>query len=311
MAQLHADELAIDISLVERLIASQLPHYKSERLSELATTGSTNRLFRLGQDMLVRLPRQPGQGQAIKKEEIWTSRFRSQLPVLIPEIRFIGEPEHAYSESWSVVTWIDGEHPQTAKEAGIDEQRQLATDLARVIRAIREQKVPRNIDESLRWYRGGALKDFDTAVRKALKKCEEIVDLDLDLALAAEVWDQAMTMPRAQVAQTDCWYHADLVAENLLVSEGSLHAVLDWGVMGVGDPAVDLHGAWELLGTEARALFRRKLGVEQEDWACARAWALGIAVTCFSYYWQTMPKRCAQRLIMAQSVLDEALNEPI
>ena len=308
MTRLHANELEIDIGLVRRLIDTQMPKHAHKPLRALKTSGSTNRLFWLGDDMLVRLPRQPGGGDAVVKEARWVSKLTVEIGdvgICVPEVIYVGTPDFGFSESWSVMAWLAGDHPSTWLHSSMEAQTALAKDLANVIKILRHQPLPDKIDPTLLWYRGSALSEFNAATLGAIETCRDIPGFPLDLDLVADVWRQAMDLPRSHVAATDAWYHADLVAENLLVRDGRLHAVLDWGVMGVGDPTVDLHGAWELFGADARAVFQAELSVSEEDWFCGRAWALGIALSCFAYYWDTMPERCADRLIMARAVLDD------
>lgn len=102
------------------------------------------------------------------------------------------------------------------------------------------------------------------------------------------------------------WVHGDLLAENLLLSESRLTAVLDFGGLCVGDPTVDLVVGWEVLDPSGRELFRSTLDVDEVTWLRGRAWALAIAVVTFPYYWHTMPKRRAARLAMAHAVVDDA-----
>ena len=119
-----------------------------------------------------------------------------------------------------------------------------------------------------------------------------------------------MTLPDPPIGSEPRWIHTDLVAENLLLADGRLAAVLDFGALALGHPSVDLIAAWELFDTGDRAIFRSALGVEAIDWARGRAWAFAIAVSTFSYYWHTMPARCAHRLVMAAAVLDDYARNP-
>jgi aminoglycoside phosphotransferase (APT) family kinase protein len=109
--RLHVDELQIDEDVVRRLVADQLPEYSGASVRRLAASGSSNALFRLGDDLLVRLPRQPGGSATLLKEARWLPQLRDSLPVAVPEVIAVGEPGQGYPEHWSVVRWIDGEHP--------------------------------------------------------------------------------------------------------------------------------------------------------------------------------------------------------
>lgn len=310
--RLHDDEISIETDLVRRLVDAQFPQYASMPLRRLDNTGSTNALFRLGADLLVRLPRQPGGSVAIDKEERWLPEIGQELPVAVPEIMAVGEPAFEFGERWSILRWLDGD---LATACALDapptlDRSTLATDLADVILALRAIKVPGAAinDPALRAYRGRPLAEFDEQMRFNIEQCRSLADLDLDLDAALAIWEQALKLPGASASSTDRWYHGDLVAENLLLAEGRLSAVLDFGGLGVGDPTIDLHGAWELLDPCALKLFRTRLGVDEAEWLRGRAWALGIALGTFPYYWSTMPGRREDRLVMAQSVLADEIE---
>ncbi|MEI7054597.1 aminoglycoside phosphotransferase family protein [Nocardioides sp. CCNWLW239] len=297
-AAMHDDELMIDDDLVRSLLRRDLPAYADLPLHPLDSTGSTNRLFWLGTEHLVRLPRQPGGSAAITQEARWLPELAANLPVATPEVLTVGESGFGYPERWSVVRWLDGDKP------GPGAGDVTAADLAAVVAGLRRSKVPQEAlaDPELRWYRGRPITDFAADFQSCMQQCRELAELDLDLDAVASLWDQAMTLPPVEPEQH--WLHGDLLAENLLAHDGRLVAVLDFGALSVGDPTVDLICAWELLDAPGRDEFRRLLGLDDATWLRARAWALFIAVMTFPYYWKTMPVRCADRLVMARAVLN-------
>lgn len=308
--RLHDDEISIDLQLVRTLIDTQFPHFAQLELRRLDETGSTNALFRLGNDLLVRLPLQPGGGDDLETEQRWSDTFRSRMPLAIPRTVAIGRPGNGYPEQWSILGWLPGERP-TVYEVGQPPESQrsrLAAELAEVILAIRGTRLTDEDrrDPQLRGYRGRSLAEFDRAVRGYLADCRAIPEIDLDLELALRVWQESLQLPGAGQPGEDQWYHGDLVAENLLIDRGRLSAVIDFKVF-IGDPTIDLHGAWELFDPPARAVFRERLAVDDAAWLRGRAWALGIALGTFSYYWHTLPSRCSDRLAMARNVLADAL----
>lgn len=305
-APLHEDELAIDEVLVRSLVDRLSPAYVPLPLSRLDTSGSSNALFRLGDQLLVRLPRQPGGTETIEKEQRWLPCVARSLPVAVPEVVAVGEPGYGYPERWSVVRWLDGDVPGVPRP-GEEPRRTLARDLAAVVTALRALPVPdeARADPALRWYRGDPLATLDDDVRRLLRECRDLDDLDLDLDACAALWDEAVALPDAGSLAEPKWLHADLVAENLLVRDGRLAAVLDFGALCVGDPTVDLVVAWELLDPLARSEFRAAVDVDDVTWQRARAWALALSVMTFPYYRTTMPDRCATRLLMARAVLDD------
>lgn len=310
MERLHDDEIEIGSDLVRKLVDGQFAGYQALPLTRLGASGSTNLLFRLGDDLLVRLPRQPGGSVAIDKEQRWLPEIGRHLPVAVPEVVEVGEPAFGFGERWSVVRWLEGELPVACSpdDPPTAARLRLGADLADVIAALRAANIPDDarVDSALRGYRGRALVEFDSQTRKNIDKCRSIEGLDLDLDAALGVWNRALEAPGAHQQISDRWYHGDLVAENLLLTNGRLSGVLDFGGLAVGDPTIDLHGAWEVLDAPARKAFRSRLEVDDAEWQRGRAWALAIALGCFTYYWDTMAGRRRDRLVMARSVLADA-----
>ena len=302
MPRLHADELAVDAGLVRRLVDDAFPQYSAHALEPARESGSSNALFRLGDDLVVRLPRQPGGGATIDKEERWLPFVDTHLTVAVPEVVGVGEPALGYSERWAITRWLPGTAPAVPPTAA-GSREPLARDLARFLTELRAIPVPSDAstDESLSWYRGLPLPELDGDFRDTVNDCRHL-DLDLDLDDVLRVWDEAAEGSRT-AASAPTWYHGDLLAENLLLRDRHLAAVLDFGGLAIGDPTVDLAVAWEVLDAEGRTELRRALDLDDATWAASRGWALLIALITFPYYGATMPRRCADRLVMAQAAL--------
>ncbi len=311
-APLHDNELTVDLPLIRALIDQQLPQYTHLPLVPLAASGSSNLLFRLGEELLVRLPRQPGGSGGLHIEQHWASLLQPFLPVRIPQVEVIAKPTEKFPESWSVVRWLEGRTVGNATSSGMPplQRTQLARDLADALTALRAIAVSPQAAAApeLKHYRGNTLKSFDQVMRNNIEACRSLPELDLNLDAALKLWEKALLLPGADMRSTSRWYHSDLVAENLLSQDGRLVAILDFGGLGIGDPTIDLHGAWELFNTKDRHLFRERLGVDDAQWQRGRAWALAIALGCFSYYWNKMPERIADRLVMAKAALDDDLE---
>lgn len=308
MSPLHSDELSIDLTLVRRLVDTAFPEYAGHDLTPTRDSGSSNALFRLGKDMLVRLPRQPGGGATIAKETRWLPFVGSRITFAVPRVIGIGEPDLGYSERWAITHWLDGASATPPLPgSGNSASAGLAKDLAQFVTELRAMEVPPEAadDEALEWYRGLPLVSLDDDFRDAAAECRAL-DLAIDMDEALRVWDRAVEASFAADA-TVGWYHGDLLAENLLLNDaGRLTAVLDFGGLAIGNPTVDLIVAWEVLDEEGRREFRRALDVDDATWTASRGWALLIAMITLPYYGGTMPRRCTDRLAMARAAIATA-----
>ena len=306
---LHSDEIPIDAELVRLLVSRVMPAYADAPVRRLASSGSTNALFRLGEELLVRLPRQPGGSEAISKEAKWLPVLGPLLPVPVPQVVAVFDPDCGYPERWSVVRWIDGAHPVVVDpDTPVDPRREeLAKNLATFLDALSQVEIPTVAvnNPDLQSYRGEPLATMDQGTRENIERCRCLGDFGFDLDAAEQMWVDAMKLPGAADRTTPRCYHSDLAAENLLVRDGALTAVLDFGGLSVGDPTVDLVVAWEVLDPPARELFRRQIGVDEASWLRGRAWALSLTLMIW-YYWTTMPDRRARCMAVGRNVLADA-----
>jgi aminoglycoside phosphotransferase (APT) family kinase protein len=308
----HDDELAVDARLVRDLVRHSMPEYADLPLTRLPETGSSNIHYRLGDELLIRLPRQPGGSSTIAKEARWLPHLQRVLPVQVPEIVAVCDPAVGYPESWSVLRWIDGDSlsaPANTRSLDAEASRALGKDLASIVLAFGEASVPSEArsDVHLRWYRGEPLKTRDADTRDAIDQCRRIAGLSVDFDAVVDVWDSAMGLPDQDSSSTnEHWYHGDLVGENLLTRDSKVFALLDFGGLAVGLPTVDLIAGWDVLDGPGREAFREALGVSDVEWLRGRAWALALAVMTFPYYWVTMPERCRSKLATLEAVLADA-----
>ncbi|GAA3080552.1 aminoglycoside phosphotransferase family protein [Streptomyces olivoverticillatus] len=235
---MHPGLHPIDDDLVRRLIAGQFPQWAGLAVERFPSGGTVNAVYRLGDGMVVRLPLMEGGAKDVPTEQEWLPRLAPRLPVAIPEVLGAGEPAEGYPWPWSVYRWLAGENP----EAGaLNEPVLLAEDLAGYVAAMRSITLP-GAPEA---YRGGPVASLDAATRAAIEELRGIPQEGVDCDAVAAVWEDALRAPGWDGPLV--WLHADLMPGNLLVDGGRLTSVIDFGCMGVGDPACDLFPAWNLL----------------------------------------------------------------
>lgn len=272
--KMHDDELHIDADLVERLVGQQFPRWAGLPVRRVASAGTENAMFRLGDDMVVRLPRRPDGARQIEKEHRWMPQLAPQLPLAVPEPLAKGAPGAGYGLAWGVYRWLEGDD---AYDTPLVELADAAVELGRFIRALRQVDATGGPMS----YRGGPVgADGDSDVRDAIRDLG--ADGVLDAELATEVWESVLRLPQWDAAPV--WLHSDLLPGNLLTSSGRLSAVIDFGALGVGDPAVDVMAAWTVFDAETRDAFRDAVEVDDATWARGRGWALCFGLTADHYY---------------------------
>ena len=301
-AKMHADEADIDTALVGRLLKTQFPAWSTLPIRPVRSAGTDNAIYRLGADMAVRMPRIPGAVAQVAKEQRWLSALAPSLPLPIPLPLAMGEPGAGYPWEWSVYRWLPGDTPTPDN---VDDRHRLATDLARFISAL--HGIDTGSQERaglLASYRGEPLSLRDDATRTAIAECVGMLDADR----VTDAWDVALDVP--VWVGPPVWVHGDIQPGNLLVERGRLSAVIDFGGLTIGDPAVDLIVAWNLLSAETRETFRHHMGVDDATWARGRGWALSIGLVALPYYVETNPVLAAvSRYQIGEVLADHARGD--
>ncbi len=263
------EKLKITKDLVSRLIASQFPQWKDLSIEQVLPGGWDNRIFRLGKNMLVRLPSSADYADKVKKEQYWLPKLAPLLPIAIPEPMAMGNPELGYPFHWSVYKWLEGE--TLANYENID-QINLANDLADFLISLHSIDTTGGPEAGKHnFYRGGSLSIYDSETRQAIKLLNGKIDNDI----ATKIWNDAL---KTTWNKPSVWVHGDISAGNLLVQNGQLSAVIDFGGLAIGDPACDLAIAWTFFNNDARSIFKNKLQLDEATWSRGRAWALWKAL---------------------------------
>ena len=282
------DGARIDATLVRTLVAEQFPAWRDLAVCPVEPGGNDHRIFRLGDDLSVRLPSAPGYVPQVRKEQAWLPRLAPLLPLPVPAVVGVGQPSSHFPAPWSVYGWLDGE---PAASVDVQDAVRLAEDLAAFLVALRAVDSTGGPGPGLHSaYRGGPLAHWDDEMGSLLRRVH-----GRERDQAAGLWRDALA---AAFTGTPQWFHGDVSTNNLLVRDGTLAAVLDFGCSGVGDPACDTVLLWTRLRGRAREAYRDGLELDQAAWARGRGWALWKALIMLT----NTPHGQAQ---LARHVLDE------
>ncbi len=277
---------AIDAALVRRLVDTQFPQWAGLPLELLDPAGSDHVIYRLGEELSVRLPRHSGAIGQARKEAEWLPRLAPRLPLAVPVPVAVGEPGFGYPWPWAVSRWLDGE---VATVDALADSSEAAVELAAFLLALQrfepEDMCAPAVREDLT---AGPLAVRDRATRAAIAE----VGGAFDGAAMTGLWDAALSAPGWDRAPV--WFHGDFHTGNLLTVDGRLNAVIDFGGLGIGDPACDLMIAFTLLSAGPRAAFRAALGVDDATWLRGRGWALATGLNAYTHYAAVNPRVAAQ-----------------
>lgn len=273
-AQMHRDEVRTDAALVRRLIAGQFPQWGDRPVTPVPSGGTDNAIYRLGDELTVRLPRIESAVKQVEFEHEWLPVLAKHLPVAVPQPCAVGRPADGYPWPWAVHRWVDGEHPT---EGNTDPQG-FAADLGELVAGLRRADTA----GARTGYRSGPLSGRDAYLREWTEAARGMVDTDAVLA----IWEDALAAPVWDGPPV--WTHGDLLAGNVLVRDGRLRGLIDFGAAGVGDPACDAMAAWTLLDSDSRDVFRETAGFDDATWARGKGWALTF-ISALTYYRETNP----------------------
>jgi aminoglycoside phosphotransferase (APT) family kinase protein len=261
--------MELDASVARRLVDSQFPQWSGLPITGVEHDGHDNRTFRLGSELSVRLPSGDWYAQQVAKEQRWLPVLAPQLPLPIPVPVAEGEPDPWFPYPWSVYRWLDGE---LAAHAGIDDMTGFASALARFLDALCRADATGGPEPGRHnFFRGGPLATYADETHEAIAALGSEIPRDA----VERVWEDAMS---TSWERDPVWLHGDVAVGNLLVRDGRLAAVLDFGSSGVGDPACDTVIAWTFFSGASRARFRAGYVADAGTWSRGRGWCLWKAL---------------------------------
>ncbi|WP_152395952.1 aminoglycoside phosphotransferase family protein [Paenibacillus guangzhouensis] len=288
--------LNIDVSIVARLIEEQFPEWSALEIRPVQVSGHDNRTFHLGEHMSVRLPSAAGYVAQVEKEHRWLPILSKQLSLPISQPVAMGRPNDEYPWPWSINKWLEGEALLLSHVEDLD---QLARDLGAFLMELQSVDATEGPPAGVHnFHRGGSLSVYDEDSRTAIANNIETFDAEVLQA----IWSQALA---SAWRSEPVWVHGDVAPGNLLVQEGKLCAVIDFGVLGVGDPACDAAMAWTFFDASSREIFKQALYMDEETWDRARGWALWKALITYDGSKDTDKARAEEAYYVIQTVMDE------
>lgn len=296
--KMHAHEVDIDAALVARLVAASFPQWAHLAIEPVHSSGTDHAMYRLGDDLAARLPRIVGATTQGAKEHRWLPLLAHELPLDVPLPVGRGEPADGYPWQWSVCRWLDGDTATVEQLAGSSDAAAALAGFVTALQRVDATGGPSPGDHNVN--RGVPLAVRDAATRDVIAALADQLDAD---ALTA-AWDAAVRAPEWDGPPV--WIHGDLQPTNLLTQHSRLSAVIDFGCLGVGDPACDLMAAWNLFSDDARDAFHAGLRIDDATWARGRGWALSVALIALPYYQHTSPAIAAGARYTIAQVLDDS-----
>ncbi|HEY6749595.1 MAG TPA: aminoglycoside phosphotransferase family protein [Mycobacteriales bacterium] len=291
-SRLHADQVDIDESVARRLIAAQLPRYAKLPLHRVSSGGTDNAVFRLGSALALRMPLTQSASASVTKEARWLPVVARHVSLDVPEVVATGVPGEGYPFPWAVLSWLPGQDALSGRFRSLADTAVALGRFVAELRAIDPSNGPVG-------RRGGPLAGRDEEFRSALSQCDGL----LDVARAAAVWDDALAAPPWDGPPV--WLHADLIPGNLLLRDGRLVGILDFGTVTRGDPAYDVTAAWHVLDAASRPAFLSLLDADGPTRRRARGLVLSGGVIALPYYLHTNPAMVAT----ARTGIDAVLTD--
>lgn len=263
-------DIPVDASLVRSLLREQHDDLADLPLTDVGE-GWDNRLFRLGEDLAVRLPRRAIAAALIEREQRWLPHLGPRLPLPIPVPQRAGRPGRGFPWPWSVTQWFDG---QSALVSPPDNLSTAAAALGAFVRALHH---PAPADAPHNPWRSVPLAARSSVFMNHLGRLDGLVDR----TAAVTLWEHALAAP--SWSGSPVWIHGDLHLGNLLVQDGRLSAVIDFGDVAAGDPATDLSVMWMLLPASVRPILCESARsefdpIDDHTLLRARGWALALGL---------------------------------
>jgi aminoglycoside phosphotransferase (APT) family kinase protein len=297
VTKLHDDETDIDTALVARLLAGQFPQWAGLPIRYVTTSGTDNATFRVGADLSVRLPRTPRTTGQVEKDLTWLPRLAPHLPLAVPEPLALGAPTGDYPFTWGVYRWLPGTTFRLDRLADPQATARQLADFLHHLQQIDTTGAPTPPDSP--FSRGTPLAPRDELFREAVDRLRD----DFDTARVLASWEESLAADTWTGPAR--WIHGDLMTGNVLIADGRLTAIIDFGTVWAADPAADILAAWHLFEGPSRQAFRDALTTDDPTWVRARGWTLSLAMIALPYYRTRNPESARDTVTFINDLLTD------
>lgn len=276
-----------------RLIVGQFPELSGKWISHLDTKGTDNHIFRVGEDLCARFPKVAWAASTAKREAAALPHFAG-APIAVPEVYGLGAPGDSYPHEWSILSWLPGEPLEDGALADPASSAHQLADFFAFVRSVPADPVFRfGADNN---GRGAPLAKRSARFQESLSRLPNV-----NSDWANRIWAEAL---QAEPAGAPVWLHGDVHPGNVLIEDGRICGVIDWGLCGVGDGACDLLSAWAMFDSAPRDVFRKAIGASDAEWLRGAGWALSMAVIYLPYAYEH-----GLRCDMSEKMIDRLMEE--
>ena len=289
--------LNVNLNLAHKLIAQQFPEYKHLPIISVKKQGHDNRTFRLGKDKLIRIPTAAEYALKVPIEQELLPKLKPYLTVAIPEPIKMGVPSCDYPFHFSIYKWLDGE---SANNLEIDSKHlePIAKQLVEFLKELHSiTDIAGPTPGQHNWWRGSHINVYEEDVRQQIYQLKDLIDRDK----AIQLWEKAC---KTKWNKSPVWIHGDFSSGNIIIKGASLIGAIDFGGMGVGDPACDLVIAWTFLNGKSRQIFLESLGIDDDTWLRSKAWCLWKA----TFELCQIQDKNSQAAAIQKKIIDEVLE---
>lgn len=291
-------KIIINELIAQQLIHDQFPQFQHLEIVPVKTQGHDNRTFRLGHELLLRLPSASCYASNIQKEQIWLPQLAEHISIPISKPIALGKPTKYYPFHWAIYEWISGESANNLHQNDLN-LADIALSLTQFLKELESVNILYAPRPGLHnFHRGGSLRIYHKQTQEALQKLSDFIDIKPYELL----WNEAL---HSHYQGEPVWIHGDISAGNILIENKKLKAIIDFSGIAQGDPACDVTIAWTFFDKQSREIFRKNLSFDDCTWVRAQAWAMWKSLITLAAMQDLQSPAALHQFNILQSIIDD------